>query len=110
MCAQNNDSVPTTCAGLGVVLKAEIDHMRKLQERAKKEEKAPPADLVSAWQRTFGAKGDGIPSLRELKKVRERADKLNGTLQARGCATIDINQALQALVQEAPVRSKHPAP
>jgi hypothetical protein len=94
--AQAVDPLPTNCAGLGLMLKAEIDRMRRLQERANQEQKAPPGDLVSAWQRTFGKKDDGIPSLRELKKVRERADKLNGTLQARGCPTIDIDQALQA--------------
>lgn len=99
--AQANAALPTNCAGLGVMLKAEIDRMRRLQERAKKEQKAPPTDLASAWQRTFGKKGDGIPSLRELKKVRERADKLNGALQTRGCSTIDIDQALQAYGQGA---------
>jgi hypothetical protein len=99
--AQFDAPLPTNCAGLGVMLKAEIDRMRRLQERADKEQKAPPGDLVSAWQRTFGKKGEGIPSLRELKKVRERADKLNGTLQTRGCPTIDIDQALQARGQGA---------
>ena len=102
--AQANDPLPTNCAGLRVMLKAEIDRMRRLQERAKKEQKAPPTDLVSAWQRTFGNEGDGVPSLRELKKVRERSDKLNGALQARGCPTINIDQALQAHVQGVPVR------
>jgi hypothetical protein len=90
--AQADAALPTNCAGLSVMLKAEIDRMRRLQKRAKKEQKAPPTDLVSAWQRTFGKKGDGIRSLRELKKVRERADKLNGALQARGCSTIDIDE------------------
>lgn len=93
--AQFNDRRPTNCAGLGVMVKADIDRMRRLQERAKKEEKAPPADLVSAWQRTFGKKGDGVPSLNELKKIRRRADGLNATLQAKGCPTIDIDQALK---------------
>jgi hypothetical protein len=98
---QFNDRLPTNCAGLGVMVKADIDRMRRLQERAKKEEKAPPADLVSAWQRTFGKKGDGVPSLSELKKIRQHADGLNATLQARGCPTIDIDQAL-TIVQQGP--------
>jgi hypothetical protein len=102
--AQFGDALPTNCAGLRVMLRAEIDRLRRLQERANKERKAPPADLVSAWQRTFGKKDDGIPSLRESKKVRERADKLNGALQARGCLAIDIDQALQSQVQGAPAR------
>jgi hypothetical protein len=102
--AQANNPLPTNCAGLRVMLNVEIDRMRRLQERAKKEQKAPPGDLVSAWQRTFGNEGDGVPSLKELKKVRERSDKLNGALQARGCPTIDIDQALQAHVQGVPVR------
>jgi hypothetical protein len=102
--AQTKGALPTNCAGLRITLKSEIDRMRGLQERAKKEQKAPPADLVSAWQRTFGAEGDGIPSLKELKKVRERADKLNGDLRASGCVTIDIDQALQSQVQEVPRR------
>jgi len=50
-----------SCAGLALTLRADIDRMRKLQVRAKKEEKAPPADLLSAWQRSFGKKGDGVP-------------------------------------------------
>ena len=102
--AQGNDPLPTNCAGLRVILNAEIDRMRRLRERATKEEKAPPADLVSAWQRTFGKKGDGVPALRELKKVRERADTLNAALQARGCTTIDIDQALQARAHGVPAR------
>jgi hypothetical protein len=102
--AQVNDPLPTNCAGLRVMLTAEIDRMWRLRERATKEEKAPPADLVSAWQRTFGKKGDGVPALRELKKVRGRADTLNAALRARGCTTIDIDQALQARVQGVPAR------
>jgi len=84
----------SSCSGLTLDLKADIDRMRKLQDRAKKEEKAPPADLLSAWQRSFGKKGDGVPALKELRKVRQRADGLNGSLRAKGCATIDIDQAL----------------
>jgi hypothetical protein len=44
--------------------------MRILQERAKKEAKAPPPDLLSAWQRRFGKKGEGMGSLKELQNVR----------------------------------------
>ena len=83
-----------SCSGLTLDLKADIDRMRKLLDKAKKEQKAPPADLLSAWQRTFGKKGDGVPSLKELRKVRQRADGLNGSLRAKGCATIDIDRAL----------------
>jgi hypothetical protein len=96
--AQLSDPLPTNCAGLRGMLSTEIDRMRRLQESAKKEQQAPPADLVSAWQRTFGKEGDGIPSLQELKKVRERAAKLNAALQGIGCPTIDIDEALQAYV------------
>jgi hypothetical protein len=95
--AQFNDQLPTNCAGLGVMLKAEIDRMRKLQERANKEEKAPPADLLSAWQRTFGNKGDGVGARTELKKVRQRADGLNEVLRQRGCPAIDIDRALKVV-------------
>jgi hypothetical protein len=84
----------STCAGLTVTLKADIDRMKKLKERAKNEENAPPTDLLSAWQRTFGQKGDGVPSLKELQKVRERSEGLNESLRGQGCATIDIEQAL----------------
>jgi hypothetical protein len=87
----------SSCSGLTLELKADIDRMRKLQDRAEKEEKAPPADLLSAWQRTFGKKGDGIPSLTELRKIRQRADGLNTSLGAQGCATIDIDQELMRM-------------
>ena len=83
-----------SCAGVTLTWRAESDRMRKLNERAKKEEKAPPADLLSAWQRTFGRKGDGIPALKELQRARKRADGLNETLRTNGCATIDIDRAL----------------
>jgi hypothetical protein len=86
--------VGSGCAGLALTLRVDIDRMRKLQDRARKEEKAPPPDLLSAWQRTFGKKGEGFRSFKELKKIRQHADDLNGTLRARGCATIDIDQAL----------------
>jgi hypothetical protein len=102
--AQDHERLPMNCAGIGVMLKAEIDRMVRLHERAKKEEKAPPADLVSAWQRTFGKKGDGIPSLRELNRVRERANTLNAALQSIGCPAIDIDQELQARAQRLPQR------
>lgn len=85
----------SNCGGLTVRLKVEIDRMTKLKERAKKEENAPPGDLLNAWQRTFGKKGDGVPALKELQKVRQRSDGLNDSLRAQGCATIDIDQALQ---------------
>jgi hypothetical protein len=84
----------TSCAGLTITLKAEIDRMRKLEERAKKEEKAPPADLLSAWQRTFGKEGDGVPSRNELRKRRQHADGLNIKSRENGCPTIDIDRAL----------------
>jgi hypothetical protein len=94
--AQFNERLPTNCAGLAVMVKAEIDRMRRLQEHARKEEKAPPPDLLSAWQRAFGKKGEGSASLRELKKIRARADGLNAALRARGCPAVDIDHALQA--------------
>jgi hypothetical protein len=92
--AQFNDRLPTNCAGLGVMVKADIDRMRKLQEQARKEEKAPPGDIVSAWQRSFGNEGEGIPSLAELKRIRQHADALNATLRARGCSAINVEKAL----------------
>jgi hypothetical protein len=67
--------------------------MRSLQARAKKEEKAPPGDLVSAWQRAFGQE-DSTPARREFKKVRERAGKLNDVLRAKGCPMVDFDQEL----------------
>jgi len=84
------------------MLNTEIERMIKLQERAKKEEKAPPSDLLSAWRRTFGKKGAGVASLREIKKVRQRADTLNAALRTNGCATIDIDQALKISVAPRP--------
>jgi hypothetical protein len=67
-----------------------------LQERAKKEAKAPPPDLLSAWQRAFGKKGEGMRALKELQNVRQRADGLNESLRERGCAPLDIDRALAA--------------
>ena len=93
-----------SCSGLALTLRADIDRMRKLQERVKKEQKAPPPDLLSAWQRTFGKKGEGFHSLEELQKVRQRANGLNDTLRARGCATIDIDQALGVGKSDAKIR------
>jgi hypothetical protein len=84
----------SSCSALTLDLSADIDRMRKLRDKAKAEEKAPPEDLLSAWQRTFGKKGEGVPSLKELKRVRQRADGLNESLRAKGCATIDIDQAM----------------
>ena len=40
----------------------------------------------------------GVASLREMKKVRQRADTLNAALRTNGCATIDIDQALKISV------------
>jgi hypothetical protein len=88
--------VGSVCYALSSNLKADIDRMRALLDKAKAEEKAPPGDLLSAWQRTFGEKGEGVPSLKELRKVRKRADGLNESLRAKGCATIDIDQAMSA--------------
>jgi hypothetical protein len=102
--SQVSDGLPTSCGGLALVLRAEIDRMRKLQERAAKEEKAPPSDLLSALQRTFGKKGDGIVALNELKKVRQRGDDLNAVLRARSCPTIDIDQALKIVAHPGPVQ------
>jgi hypothetical protein len=68
--------------------------MRILQERAKKEAKAPPPDLLSAWQRRFGKKGEGMGSLKELQNVRQRADGLNNSLREKGCAPLDVDRAL----------------
>jgi hypothetical protein len=82
------------CAGLTVMLRSDIDRMRILQERAKKEGKAPPPDLLSAWQRTFGKKDEGMRSLKELQNLRQRADGLNESLREKGCAPMDIDRAL----------------
>ena len=84
----------SSCSALTLDLRADIDRMRKLRDKAKAEEKARPGDLLSAWQRTFGKKGEGVPSLKELRKIRQRADGLNESLRAKGCATIDIDQAI----------------
>lgn len=76
------------------MLKAQIDHMKELQKKAKKEQAAPPPDLLSAWQRAFGKKDAGVPAFKELKKHRENGDELNAALRSNGCTTIDINQEL----------------
>jgi hypothetical protein len=92
--AAAQEPTASSCSALALDLSADIDRMRKLRDKAKAEEKAPPGDLLSAWQRTFGKKGEGVPSLKELRKVRQRADGLNESLRAKGCATIDIDQAI----------------
>jgi hypothetical protein len=71
--------------GIHSKLKAQIDQMKELQKKAKREQAAPPPDLLSAWQRAFGKKDAGVA---------EHGDELNAALRSNGCPTIDINQEL----------------
>jgi len=96
------ERLPKSCPILTLMLNTEIERMIRLQERAKKEEKVPPSDLLSAWRRTFGKKEASVALLREMKKVRQRADTLNAALRTSACATIDIDQALKISVAPRP--------
>jgi hypothetical protein len=55
--------LPTNCATLTAML-TQIDQMKELQTKAKKEQAAPPPDLLSAWQRAFGKKDEVLQHLR----------------------------------------------
>jgi hypothetical protein len=91
---QSRVRLPTNCGILTAMLKAQIDQMKELQKKVKREQAAPPPDLLSAWQRAFGKKDAGVAASKELKKHREHGDELNAALRSNGCPTIDINQEL----------------
>jgi len=94
--------LPTNCATLTAMLKAQIDQMKELQKKAKKEQAAPPPDLLSAWQRAFGKKDAGVAAFKDLKRHREHGDELNAALRSNGCPTIDIDQQLNVMAHPGP--------
>ena len=94
--------LPTNCATLTAMLKAQIDQMKELQTKAKKEQAAPPPDLLSAWQRAFGKKDAGVAAFKDLKRHREHGDELNAALRSNGCPTIDIDRQLNVMAHPGP--------
>jgi hypothetical protein len=100
--AQSRVRLPTNCGVLTAMLKAQIDQMKELQKKAKREQAAPPPDLLSAWQRAFGKKDAGVAASKELKKHREHGDELNAALRSNRCSTIDIDQELNITAGSGP--------
>ena len=94
--------MPMNCATLTAMLKAQIDQMKELQKKAKKEQAAPPPDLLSAWQRAFGKKDAGVAAFKDLKRHREHGDELNAALRSNGCPTIDIDRQLNVMAHPGP--------
>jgi hypothetical protein len=79
-----HDELRGNCAGLTVTLRTHIDRMRELQKKAKQRQDAPPATLLELWQPA---------PVSPLEDERRRLDELNEALEAKGCKTVDIDQA-----------------
>jgi hypothetical protein len=90
------DAMRATCRKLTDAISVHVERMKALQIKAKSEQEAPPANLWSAWQRSFGATGAGVAALEGLDRERRGADEANAALRAKGCQTVDIDAALIA--------------
>jgi hypothetical protein len=78
---------PDNCSSDTVALKVSIDRLKELQKKVTQEQQAPPPTLIAIWQ--------GGPAAGNFAKERERAAQLNAALDAKGCKTIDIDEALR---------------
>jgi hypothetical protein len=83
----SNDHLPDNCSRDTVALKVLIDRLRELQKKVTQEQQAPPPTLVAIWQ--------GGPAAVDFAKERARAAQLDAALEAKGCKTLDIDEALR---------------
>jgi len=72
------------CAGLTVTIKAHIDRLRELQQRAQKESDGPPATMLGER-----------PTVAEFTRERDRVEALNVVLDAKGCMPVNVEAELK---------------
>lgn len=85
-----------TCPRLKNAISAYADRIKALEAKAKSEQAAPPPDVWSALQRTFGGEGAGIAAREELAKERAAAEAANLALASKGCPTVDIDRLIRS--------------
>lgn len=85
-----------TCLQLEQVVQAEVREMIGLREKARLERETAPPTIVKAWQRTFGADGDGLVAIEEYRAKHARIRAINSELASRKCPVVDIEAALSA--------------
>ena len=89
-------NVQTTpeCAAIEASINNSVQYMANDLAKARTEQAAPPANLAQAFQRMTGPPGSGVPALDDYRTERARADGLNGSLAAKGCIPVRIDERL----------------
>jgi hypothetical protein len=61
------------------------EEMQKLSKSALEQMQQLPNTVVSAWERMFGAPGDGVPAIAEYKQALAESAALDATMASKGC-------------------------
>ena len=81
------------CPGLTVMIKARIERLKALQEKAKQEQWPPPT-IARLWAKR--------PLDGDIARQRELIARLNAALGAKGCQTVDVGEELRRAPAAAP--------
>ena len=80
------DGLAGNCAGLTVTIKARIERLKALQEKATQEQWPPPSFTAQWAKRPLGG---------DIARQRELIARLNAALGAKGCQTVDVHAELK---------------
>ena len=87
------DELAGNCAGLTVTIKARIERLKALQEKATQEQWPPPSFTAQWAKRPLGG---------DIARQREQIARLNAALGAKGCQTVDVGTELRRAPSAAP--------
>jgi hypothetical protein len=80
------DELAGNCAGLTVTLRARVERLKALQEKATREQWPPPTAMAQWARRPLGG---------DIARQRELIARLNAALAAKGCQTVDVAEELK---------------
>lgn len=82
------------CAAIEASIDHAVQQMANKLAETRKQEAAPPANLVLAYKRMFGPPGSGNAAFEQYERERTRAAGFNAELNAKGCTPVDIDRRL----------------
>jgi hypothetical protein len=74
------------CAGLTVTIKAGMERLKALQEKATQAQWPPPS-IAAQWAKR--------PLSGDIARQREEIARLNAALRAKGCQAVDVGEELR---------------
>ncbi len=83
-----------TCASIASTFASHFRKMEDLRRQEEAERRAPPATIMLAYGRMFGADGSGYAATEKLREERIKVNQLEAMLAAKGCSGIKSDAPL----------------